>query len=573
MKILIKNQKQHGTAIKLLKNSFKTVGIKIFRQSRIARPQRSSVCPERRTVAGNYRGNNFVTPSKTPAKQTSSTVTKEKRPVPEKKWIIEESAKIFEYLKELQVDIGKDFYNRSDGIRSMSTKELVIIINYFLVSLGQRLEIKSTKDYVEETIKSLEKIKYPYNLAKSTLKTPTASHSIANIIQLLSWLQNLHKQTCYLELEDDDLLVFREDAYPNLDCQKCIQSVATESFKIWNSNQGEEEEQFDDIESKAVDKIIYESTALATTDVLRKSEQNWKKFEDTQKEIENIKMPEEQEQKYFDLVKEYESNQNKIHVLELQINAIEKEISDSLQEHDLLQKYNQELVENYEKLEKTVNGQKASVQERDNQIHKVLFLEGKVNAAKNTLKEVINNSSNIIVIETRLISKMPIMIGKLKDFLNTVQDITKSEICFDVDLEDKNNFKGLYKKIKDIKNALVDLENTNKEVDGNLKNEILNCNTKLEALNKHLNKEESNFDFLIENISKFQDISKQIDEQLENNLEIYEHHLSLMEAMLHKKQGEHTQMQAFLKQIQISVSIYFSFIILFYLFKILFCFT
>lgn len=471
---------------------------------------------ERKTIAGPYRGNNFVTPIKTPAKGGFVPPTTEKRPALDKKWAIEESGRITEYLR--QADVGKDFYSRADGIRSMSTKDLVCILNFFLSSVGNRLEIKSAKDYVEETIKSMDKLKYPYNITKSSLKTPTAPHSFTNIVQLLSWLKNLHMhQNQNDEGWEDEFLVFREDLYPYLETQKYIQSVSTESFKIWNSNQGEEEDQFGDIEDKAISKIIHEKTGIQTiADIMQRNKQTWQKCENLLIDIDNVKIPEEQEQKLSELVAELENFESEINVLEMNIKQAEGEISEIQNEIERFQIQGKEIQIALDKLKNAINGQKATVQERDSQVHKIVYLEAKVNAAKNTIKEIQETSSNDLVKETRLLSKIPIMIGKLKDFMNRVQDLIKSNIFENISLTDNKNFQELLKIVKQIQNILNEAERTCQKRDSVLKQKIAVTKKELNALDHELSAMNCEFKFLVDRISALEIANVELCAESEN---------------------------------------------------------
>lgn len=502
---------------KVNKNSY----FVICRQSRIARrtdaiPSDRKVSTERKTIAGPYRGNNFTTPIKTPAKFLPSTNEKATlRPATDiKKWSIEESTRITEYLRRVQADVGKDFFNRTDGIRSMSTKDLVSILNFFLASVGNRLEIKSAKDYVEETIKSMDKLKYPYSLTKSSLKTPTAPHSFPNIVQLLSWLKNLHMHQFDQEGWEDELLVFQENIYPNLESQKYIQSVSTESFKIWNSNQGEEEDQFGDIEDKAIGKIIYEKTGISTiSKFLQINEQNWKKCESLQKDIANIQIPDDQQEKLLTLETKSENYQKEINVLEMNRKCIEVEISEMRSEIDRLQIQDKDLLQSIEKLKNAINGQKATVQERDEQVNKILYLEAKVNAAKNTIKEIQENGSNDNVMETRLLSKIPILIGNLKNFMSRVEDMTKSSVFKNIYLDDNKNFQKLLLTVKKIKAIFIEAELKYQEKDNNFQQKVANVKEKSNALDMEISAMHCKINVLIDKISALEITSSNLNEE------------------------------------------------------------
>lgn len=526
-----------------------------LRASRIARrtdlPAERKTSTDRSTIAGPYRGN-YVTPIKTPAKGLCFPPTIEKRSVQvDKKWAIEESARISEYLRSVQADISKDFNNRADGIRSMSTKDFVTILNFFLGSVGNRLEIKSAKDYVEDTIKCMEKLKYPYNLTKSSLKTPTAPHSFPNIVQLLSWLKSLHMHQLN-EGWEDEFLDYRENVYPNLETQKYMQLVCTESFQIWDSNQSEEDDQqFTDLKDKAIAKIIHERTGIPTLPEFElRNEQTKKKCDGIKKEIDSIKIPEEQEQKLLTLESEVENYQSEINVLELNKKHVKSEILEIITENDRLQLQRKEMQAKLDKLKNAINGQKATVDERDSQVNKILYLEAKVNAMKNTLKEIQENCSNDIVKETRLMTKIPIIIGKLNGFMSRMEDHTNSNFFGSINLEENNNFPYLLETVQKIQMIVNEAELSCQEKNNSLKQETQDVKEDIDILDEKISKMQMEVNGLTQKKIELENIYMNLHDEVLNVEELCTIQISKLSSDLEQKEMDIRNKELTLNNIQ-----------------------
>lgn len=419
----------------------------------------------------------------------------------------------------------------------MSTKDFVAILNFFLGSVGNRLEIKLVKDYVEETIKSLEKLKYPYNLTKSSLKTPTAPHSLTNIIQLLSWLKNLHMHQLNQGWEDE-FLFFRENIYPNLETQKYVQSISTDSFKIWNQNQiDEDDQQFIDLEEKAIGKIIHEKTGVSTiSEFLQRNEQTRKKCHVILNDINNIKIPEEQEQKLLALELEFENNQSEIKVLEMNIKHMESENIEINTEIDRLQLQGKDMQEKLDKLKNAINGQKATVQERDSQVNKILHLEAKVNSVKNTLTEIQENGSNDIVMETRLMTKIPFLIGKLKNFMDRLENLTNSSIFENVCLEAYKDYPDLLKTVQEVQVIVEEVDMNVHERDNTLKQKIQVVKEDINILDQEISKLQCDINILIQKKADLGLISRNFYEEASNLQDLCTVHKSKLSSDLERKE-------------------------------------
>lgn len=114
-------------------------------------------------------------------------------PTEDKKLLQSYINRITEYVKHVR-ELGKDFISKG-GLRSMSAREFVIIINYIIKLIVPKAQF--TSNYSDELFQYLTKLEYPYSVNKSWFKTPNAPHSFNHIVIMLNFLLD------FLPLGDD----------------------------------------------------------------------------------------------------------------------------------------------------------------------------------------------------------------------------------------------------------------------------------------------------------------------------------------------------------------------------------
>ncbi|XP_022214067.1 golgin subfamily A member 6-like protein 7 [Drosophila obscura] len=115
-----------------------------------------------------------------------------------KKWVAEKSQQIQDYLHAMLPShaiqgITSDFFNRGSGLRQMTTKQFVGIINFFFQQIS-RNRVTVGSNHVEDIINTMQKLNYPYQVNKSSLMTPTAQHSFGHVIVMLDFLMDFAPQ-------------------------------------------------------------------------------------------------------------------------------------------------------------------------------------------------------------------------------------------------------------------------------------------------------------------------------------------------------------------------------------------
>ncbi|KAL7745600.1 hypothetical protein ACLKA6_009822 [Drosophila palustris] len=203
-------------------------------QSRIT--QFSPSCNTKRSIA-----NNGSISSATPLRlrQASS----EERVVmlhKDKKWVQEQTHLIAEYLDEIMQihpvqGFAPEFFSRgAASIRQMTMKQFVAIVNFFLQSIfGNRVNVNGS-NHVEEITNALHKLKYPYQVNKSWLMTPTTQHSIGHVIVMLDFLKDISGPLPSLqqELGQYDEFPFTETSEQPSCMQNTLDPMALSNLQI-----------------------------------------------------------------------------------------------------------------------------------------------------------------------------------------------------------------------------------------------------------------------------------------------------------------------------------------------------
>lgn len=187
------------------------------------------------------------------------TCEKKKAPVDDKNWLTENVNLITNFLKNNKIpNLSKEFLQRG-GLKSMSTKNFVDIVIYFMKIIGvcnKDLESKMSQNHVDCISNFLSDYDYPYSINKSWLKTPNIPNAYNNVIVLFSWLlQFVPNQKSIDDFENDYLQPM--DGFKNADFTKIFSHGFKEGFVAWNEGQDKEFE--DDIKSKMIDQYISNS--------------------------------------------------------------------------------------------------------------------------------------------------------------------------------------------------------------------------------------------------------------------------------------------------------------------------
>lgn len=200
----------------------------------------------------------------------------------DKKWVQEQSQLIAEYLDEMMQirplqGLSKEFFSRgAAAIRQITSKQFVAIVNAFLQSIfGSRFNVGN--NYIEDITSALHKLKYPYQVSKSWLMTPTTQSSYGHVIVMLDFLKDIapplpemhsdgaqneefpFMETCeqpsYLNTTNDSMALSNTQvnrAAINEETSHWLFLSAAESFGVWDTQSWDE---YNILKSKVSDKI------------------------------------------------------------------------------------------------------------------------------------------------------------------------------------------------------------------------------------------------------------------------------------------------------------------------------
>lgn len=171
--------------------------------------------------------------------------------------------------------LSNDFVQKGN-LRSMSTKQFILIMIHLLKPIVRKTEINTT-NYVEVIYELMTSLEYPYTINKSWLKTPNAPHCQNHIIVLLSWLLD------FSLVEDDCPIAFVQSEDVSPEFMKIFHEKCQIGYKKWNSGLDQEYED--------INKEIYKSYLLEKTgnyDIegdLRAIRSEYEKLQETKRPI------------------------------------------------------------------------------------------------------------------------------------------------------------------------------------------------------------------------------------------------------------------------------------------------
>lgn len=156
-------------------------------------------------------------------------------------------------LEVLQQD--EDFFRRlglAAGLRSMTAKQFIVIINYcHQVICGYPLETASKGDPTNEIIEFLKNVECPYIINKSLFKSPAAPHTFDQSVTLLNWLADFIPPSFpdgMIKSYDAQCdFIEKDEKLPDAAFTKEFHEKATIGFEHWNERREDEHVQHVDM--------------------------------------------------------------------------------------------------------------------------------------------------------------------------------------------------------------------------------------------------------------------------------------------------------------------------------------
>ncbi|XP_065363792.1 uncharacterized protein Ndc80 [Calliphora vicina] len=439
------------------------------RQSRIAVPSRPS-SSDRGGSNNPYlavpssaikRG---VTPQKTPLPKTTANrvlFTAEKQRTGQggssmplhndKKWVQEQTQRITEHLlsqNTLGNGISTDFLNR--GLRQMSIKQFVAIINYFLSYIwGNRYTVGT--NHVEDIINILQKLQYPHPLNKSWLKTPNTQHSFGNVIVLFDFLMDFvppaeeeDSNGIYFDLKEPEELSasrMQEDNFqiPDLEFQQQLLRNSEEGFMLWDKQKTDE---FNTLQLQTCNLLIQKNCGLADVDAVKFEVE---KLQDILKSLEKEKPSEDKDMLKMKskLSHELKTLKREIKTLQDECEADERDIKELNSRKQVTAKEVDSIEMDIKSLHEMLNSQSCTVEQRNQLVADVMQHKQMMAIKERAIQDLQTRYHNQQILQSKAIKQFNDQIEtfnahmreiKFSDLLKTNSDTSLNESILELSL-------------------------------------------------------------------------------------------------------------------------------------------
>ncbi|XP_013108434.2 putative leucine-rich repeat-containing protein DDB_G0290503 [Stomoxys calcitrans] len=349
----------------------------------------------------------------------------------DKKWVQEQTQRITEYLMN-QSTIGglsTDFLQK--GLRQMSIKHFVAIVNFFLNHIwGKRFVVGS--NHVEDIMQILQKLQYPHPVSKSWLKTPNTQHSFGNVIVLLDYLMEFVPPYSDADVEPQSIEHFElqepheqmngsrisEDLIqiPDLEFQRELLLNTEEGFMLWDTQM---EEEFTALQQETCNLLIKKMCNFPDVAAIRaeveklnkklKSLQDFRPKEDKDLQKLHEKLVEEFKFLSEDLLLIKEEHQN-INRQQRQLSREKMEVSGEVAAME------QEVAT----LQDKINRQLCTVEQRNQLMAEHNHLEQLLAVENRTLRDLESRNHNQQIVYARVIKKLTDDVESLNAFMREI---------------------------------------------------------------------------------------------------------------------------------------------------------
>lgn len=473
----------------------------------------SSATPDFRTPQSANRQIHFV----------PTTTEKKKAPVDDKNWLSEHVNMINNFLKNNDIpNLSKDFLQRG-GLKSMSTKNFVHIVVYFMKIIGicnKDLESKMALNHVDCISNFLNDYKYPYSVNKSWLKTPNIPNAYNNVIVLLSWLlQFVPNEKTIDDFENEFLLPM--EGFQTAEFTKIFNQGFKEGFVVWNEGKNNE---FQEIQSKMIDQYVSNSNIgfddlkslkkqtkvvekefklLFKNRIILNGEDELKQKESSLKKI---------EKKITSMTDSVERKSKELITMSNHLSSIEKKIDEK----------SLEIIS----LEKSLKTQRINVEERFKILEEIGQQNCNIKTIANLTNKIQDESATQQINLARKLNGMIELLSNLNHFVHKLAEIKKIDPEeFKISMNDPVDEKT--KKYKQINGLIETVRNETDfklkkivtEID-NFQHELKHLTADYEIMNEKTSKHQSKCDELTRLIGLYDD--KIIDTKKNGSMELEE---------------------------------------------------
>ncbi|KFB50547.1 AGAP006661-PA-like protein [Anopheles sinensis] len=404
-------------------------------------PRSSSVTPRLRTP---LRSVGYAANAENVLQQTiPSTVERERSTV--------DAQKIFDYLAQANVpDLPKDFVDRRN-LKAMSMKQFLIIVAHLFRQIGgSRYKIGS--NFIEDILKAITELQCPFTVNKSMLKTPSAPHSIHQVITMLSWLIDLAPPPVSGTEWAPNYLHASE--FPSQDYTHFFYQSAMEIFHLWNLKK---EEEFGEQVDTMVDRLVAcKTNGLDQKQVRERTVQLQKQLESV-----NANRPEGQtrEQSFDGVQREVLEKQREAKQLATETKQLAKELERQEQEHYKRQDQYYDYEKSIRVLKEELARQEMTVAERDEMRNLITRDKNIVAAKRNAIASLEEASSDHQITLSRLTKQKINFISELNTKLCNLSNALQPDILFTpIELSlTAENYPALEKSLLELEHQMNDI--------------------------------------------------------------------------------------------------------------------
>ncbi|XP_052894929.1 uncharacterized protein LOC128302209 [Anopheles moucheti] len=389
------------------------VGVPSTATKKSLNPRSSSATPQLRTPLRNM-GHYVLNAENIPSFSIPSTVERERCPV--------DARQIFDYLSQANIpDLPKEFIERAN-IKAMSMKQFLIIIAHLLRQIGGT-RYKIGANFIDDIMKAITELQCPFTVNKSMLKTPSAPHSIQQVVTMLSWLIQLAAPAALSSEWAPNYDHASE--FPSADYTQFFFQSAIESFHLWNLKR---EEEFGAQVEAMVDRLVADKTGGLSQEQVRV------RTEEIRKQLKAIDSDRSQgktrEQSFDGVQREVLEKQRLVKQMSEETKRLSKQYEHL--EHEYYQRQDQyyDCENAIRKVKEQLAHQQMTTRERDDL--RALIAQGRnlIVAKRNAITSLDEESSDHQITLSRLIKQKINFISELNTKLYNFSNAVKPDIQF-----------------------------------------------------------------------------------------------------------------------------------------------
>ncbi|XP_058465016.1 uncharacterized protein LOC131438777 [Malaya genurostris] len=453
------------------------------------------------------RSLNFTPASRTPLKSCEnatgipSTVERDKAPVENRDWMTAQCERICDYLETIP-DLPQDFVERRN-LKAMSTKQFLVIVTHLFRQIGGS-RYKLGANFLDDIMKTMNELEYPYTISKSMLKTPNVPHSINNIIVMIGWLVQLaprvDKKITPLQR---DLHV--SDDFPSTEYQEFFFEKAEDGFGLWNLKK---EEEFSGIVEELTDKLVAARTNGLT------QQQVWQRISELEQKLQEFNdqsIQQTREQSMDGINRTIEEQQQLKKKLQGEVKALQNEANQAEEEYYRHQEEFYALMKKMEQLKKEIEAQQLSAGERDELIGTIAANKNLLTAKRLAVSTLEHTCFEHQIAVSRLIKQKFTLISNLNTRLSQFADSLKPMIEYSAPVIDlkTENYTDLLTDLRSIKSQIATVLSQQSTIYSSLNDRKAQLEQQMSDLQiQHISLEKS----LQESTGRYEQLQKQRDD-------------------------------------------------------------